>query len=66
MKIINVSKRSLTIIAVLVPLLGLLAYVALRSGPLAPVGVTVVSVKNKALRPAIFGVGHVEDRKSVV
>ncbi len=60
MKIINVSKRSLTIIAVLVPLLGLLAYVALRSGPLAPVGVTVVSVKNKALRPAIFGVGHVE------
>lgn len=56
------SRRSLAILAVLVPLIGLLAYVALRSGPLAPIAVTVVKVKEHALRPALFGVGHVEAR----
>lgn len=60
---ITVGRRTLAIVAVLVPLVGLLAYVALRSGPLAPIAVTVVQVEERTLRPAIFGVGHVEARQ---
>lgn len=63
MKRIAVSRRTLAIVAVLVPLAALLGYVALRSGPLAPVAVTVVKVESRALRPALFGVGSVEARQ---
>jgi len=63
MNSIPISRRTLAIVAVLVPLVGLLGYVALRSGPLAPVAVTVVKVEEKALRPAVFGVGNVEARQ---
>lgn len=58
-----ISRRTLGILAVLVPLAGLLAWVAARSGPLAPVAVTVVKVESNALRPALFGVGTVEARQ---
>ena len=58
-----ISRRTLAILAVLVPLAALLGYVALRSGPLAPVAVTVVKVESRALRPALFGVGSVEARQ---
>ena len=57
------SRRALSILAVLVPLAFVLGYVALRSGPLAPVAVTVVQVESKALRPSLFGVGTVEARQ---
>lgn len=57
------SHRTLSIVAVLVPLAALLGYVALRSGPLAPVAVTLVRVEQRALRPALFGVGNVEARQ---
>ena len=63
MNSIPISRRTLAIVAVLVPLVGLLGYVALRSGPLAPVAVTVVKVEERALRPAVFGVGNVEARQ---
>ena len=63
MNSIRVSRRTLAIVAVLVPLAGLLGYVALRSGPLAPVAVTVVKVEDRALHPAIYGVGNVEARQ---
>jgi HlyD family secretion protein len=63
MNSIPISRRTLAIVAVLVPLAGLLGYVALRSGPLAPVAVTVVNVEERALQPAIFGVGNVEARQ---
>lgn len=56
------SRRTLAIAAVLVCLVALLGYVALRSGPLAPVAVTVVEVEQRALSPALFGVGNVEAR----
>ena len=58
-----ISRRTLAILAVLLPLAALLGYVALRSGPLAPVAVTVVKVESRALRPALFGVGSVEARQ---
>lgn len=57
-----IQRRTLALIAVIFPLLVLFAYVALRSGPLAPVAVTTTMVETKALAPALFGIGTVEAR----
>ena len=54
--------RTLALLAVIVPLLALFSYVALRSGPLAPVAMTVVTVEAKSISPALFGIGTVEAR----
>ncbi|MBF0257207.1 MAG: efflux RND transporter periplasmic adaptor subunit [Gammaproteobacteria bacterium] len=54
--------RTLALVAVIVPLLGLLVYVALRSGPMAPVAVTEIRVESRAIRPSLFGIGTVEAR----
>ncbi len=62
MKILPLQRRTLALIAVIVPLLVLLVYVALRSGPLAPVAVTEARVESQAIRPALFGIGTVEAR----
>ena len=56
------KKRTLILIAVLVPILALFAYTALRSGPLAPIPVTVASVEDIRIAPAVFGIGTVEAR----
>lgn len=56
------QKRTLALLAVLVPLLALFVYVALRSGPLAPVSVVLASVENKSLSPALSGIGTIEAR----
>lgn len=56
------QRRTLALIAVIVPLLALLVYVALRSGPLAPVAVTEARVESRAIHPALFGIGTVEAR----
>ncbi|MCF7203018.1 efflux RND transporter periplasmic adaptor subunit [Pseudomonas oligotrophica] len=55
-------RRVLVLLAVVVPLAGLFGYVALRSGPLAPVAVTVAPVESRSLAPALFGIGTVEAR----
>ena len=57
-----IKSRTLAMIAVIAPLLILFIYVALRSGPLAPVLVTVTAVENKAISPAIFGIGTLDAR----
>lgn len=44
------------------PLLALLIYVALRSGPLAPIPVTVTAVESRSMAPALFGIGTIESR----
>lgn len=62
MKILPLQRRTLALIAVIVPLLALLAYVAVRSGPLAPVAVTEAKVESRSIRPALFGIGTVEAR----
>lgn len=59
---IPIKSRTLAMIAVIAPLLILFIYVALRSGPLAPVLVTVTVVENKAISPAIFGIGTLDAR----
>lgn len=62
MKSLPLQRRTLALLAFLLPLLALFAYVALRSGPLAPVAVTTQTVETKALTPSLFGIGNVEAR----
>lgn len=56
------SRRALMLSAVLAALVLLLGFVAVRSGPLAPVKVTVARVEERAITPALFGIGTVEAR----
>jgi len=62
MKKLPLQKRTLALVAVIIPLLVLFIYVAFRSGPLAPVSVVLTTVENKSLSPALFGIGTVEAR----
>jgi RND family efflux transporter MFP subunit len=62
MKTLPLKGRTMALVAVLLALLGLFAFVALRSGPLAPVAVTVATVQSRSLAPAVFGIGTVESR----
>lgn len=62
MKRLPLQGRTLALLAVIVPLLALFTYVGLRSGPLAPVAVTVATVESRAVTPAVFGIGTVEAR----
>lgn len=62
MKFPLLQRRPLGLLAVMVPLLALFVYVGLRSGPLAPVAVTVTTVESRAIAPALFGIGTVEAR----
>ncbi|PLY12088.1 MAG: efflux transporter periplasmic adaptor subunit [Sedimenticola sp.] len=62
MKRVSINRRTLGLVAFLAPMLLLFVYVALRSGPLAPVPVTVTQVENRSIAPALFGIGTVEAR----
>lgn len=62
MKRLSFQNRTLALLVVLLPLLALFLYVALRSGPLAPVPVIVKAVANRTISPALFGIGTVEAR----
>ncbi|HEU0219639.1 MAG TPA: efflux RND transporter periplasmic adaptor subunit [Gallionella sp.] len=61
-RFLTMNGRKLALAAVLAPLLALFVYVALRSGPLAPIPVTVAAVENRSIAPALFGIGTVESR----
>lgn len=62
MKYLPLQGRTMALLVVIIPLLALFVYVALRSGPLAPVAVTVASVETQVIKPALFGIGTVEAR----
>jgi HlyD family secretion protein len=62
MRFSAINRRTLLLLAVLVPLLLLLGYVALRTGPLAAVPVTVTRVESRSIHPALFGIGTVQAR----
>ncbi|MFA6229787.1 MAG: efflux RND transporter periplasmic adaptor subunit [Rhodanobacter sp.] len=62
MKRLHLQRRTLTLLAVLLPIGLLFVYVILRSGPLAPVAVTTTTVSARGLTPALFGIGTVEAR----
>lgn len=57
-------RRRLLLAALAVLLLLAVAWVLLRSGPLAPTRVTVAVVKEGSFEPALFGIGTVEARRS--
>ena len=60
----KLSKQRLVIAVSSMVLVGLLAFVFFRAGPLAPTSVTVHTVKQGGFTPALFGVGTVEARRS--
>lgn len=62
MRALKLQGRTFALIAIIVPLVLVFAYVAMRSGPLAPVKVTVVRVQEGTVSPALFGIGTVEAR----
>lgn len=62
MKRLPIQRRTLALLAVLLPIVLLFVYVVLRSGPLAPVAVTTVEVVARPVAPALFGIGTVEAR----
>ena len=57
-----ISRRTLMLVAAIVPLVLLFAWVAVRSGPLAPVEVTTISVAKRSIAPALYGIGTVQAR----
>jgi RND family efflux transporter MFP subunit len=62
MKLQPIKKRTLGLLAVIIPLLIVFIYVGLRSGPLAPIAVTLVKVEAREISPSLFGIGTVEAR----
>ena len=62
MKFPPIQRRTLSVVAVVLPLLLLFIYVAIRSGPLAPIAVTVTTVRQAQLSPALSGIGTVQAR----
>ena len=64
MRLPSLQRRSLMLIAIVIPIVALFGYVVLRSGPLAPVTVMTASVEARSISPALFGIGTVEARFS--
>lgn len=64
MKLTLPNRRKLALIAVVILLIGAFGYVALRSGPLAPIPVTVTRVENQVINPSLFGIGSVDAQYS--
>lgn len=62
MKLPSFQRRTLMILAIAIPIAAVFGYVALRSGPLAPVVVMTASVESQSISPALFGIGTVEAR----
>ncbi len=62
MRKLPISTSTLALIGVGVGLLFLFIFAALRSGPLAPVPVSVTTVAAQPISPALFGIGTVEAR----
>jgi HlyD family secretion protein len=56
--------RRLAVAAAVLALGGAMVFVALRTGPLAPVQVTLTLVTSGTLSPSVFGIGSVEARRS--
>jgi len=62
MNLPQLQRRTLALLGVIVPMLLLFVYVALRSGPLAPVAVTATTVESRSIAPALAGIGTVQAR----
>ena len=60
----RLNRRTLSLALVLAAILAVFVWVAIRSGPLAPVPVTVGTAEERTVAPALFGIGTVEARYS--
>ncbi|NCB31887.1 MAG: efflux transporter periplasmic adaptor subunit, partial [Clostridia bacterium] len=56
------SVKTLILLILVFAVVAGFVFVLLRSGPLAPIPVTVITVEDKSLAPALFGIGTVEAR----
>ena len=64
MKLTALASRRLGLSLLGALLLGALAFVVMRSGPLAPIRVTVLQASEGRLTPSLFGIGTVEARRA--
>lgn len=64
MKLSSSLKRRLLLGGLAVLLIGLFFFVMMRSGPLAPIKVTIAQVKEGSFAPELFGIGTVEARRN--
>ncbi|MBE2261964.1 MAG: efflux RND transporter periplasmic adaptor subunit [Burkholderiaceae bacterium] len=64
MKLKRPTTRQLSIAGAGIALLAAIAFIAVRSGPLAATRVTVVRTADASLSPALFGTGTVEARRA--
>lgn len=62
MKYLSNRFRMLALTAAIVLLLVAFFFIIARSGPLAPIAVTVTTVKDQPITPTLFGIGTVESR----
>src|SRR5699024_1097109 len=62
MRRIRLQRRTWALLGVIAAIVGLLGYVAVHTGPFAPVPVTTATVQARAIDPALFGIGTVEAR----
>jgi RND family efflux transporter MFP subunit len=60
MKKMPLNKRTISLLAILLPVFSVFIYVVVSSGPLAPILITVKEIENQSIRPSIFGIGNVE------
>ena len=61
-QLLSIKGRTLALVGAICALLALFIYSILRLGPMAPVPVTVIKVENRAISPALFGIGTVGAR----
>ncbi len=62
MKLFRLKGRALVLVGMVLALLAVFVFVALRSGPLAPIAVTLGTVEERAISAGLFGLGTVEPR----
>lgn len=62
MRLPRLQRRTLALVAIAVPVLVLLVYVAATSGPLAPIAVTTDTAQSRTIAPALAGIGTVQAR----
>ncbi|WP_371194640.1 efflux RND transporter periplasmic adaptor subunit [Glaciecola sp. SC05] len=62
MKFPSLQRRTIGLIVAIVPLLLLFIFVVMRSGPLAPIKVTVATVRSQSIAPELFGIGTIQAR----
>lgn len=62
--LLSLASRRFWLVLLALLLLSAFVFVALRSGPLAPIRVTLAPVEAGTLTPALFGIGSVEARRA--